>query len=806
MTDTNYKSVLILSIDGLRQSDLTDPNLQKYLTNINALTQSGVTYTNAFTSSPSDSFPGLLSELTGASPKTTGVYYDDSYDARYTQTQNGNAPGEVQLAENVDKQFTVTNADGTKTQYLTLNPGGTSTSNASNIDPTQLPYLTSDPNKTPLYPNDYLKVNTIFQVANAAGLTTAWVDKHPSYVLVSGPTASGVGVNDLYTPEVNALTAIVDNQGKYVDPKTLTGIVDPTKYHLIDASTAPAGFDLSKLQSNTNSEAQTQLYDNLHLQAILNEIDGKDSTGKNVVGTPAIFGGNFQSLSVGEKLPSGGINNDGTPRTDFISAIQYADATVGTIVNELKTQGLFDSTLVILTAKHGQSPRVGAGILVRDNTLPNILTADPAIGANGVALATQDDVSLIWLADHSKAAQAKQDILTAISNKLAVTSRPADGSRAVDSTSLTIDQVVDTIYAGAAELIAAGFGDPTTDNRTPDLIIKLKPGYILASNGAINNLTKQAEHGGLNPDDTNVVLIAASGGLDPSVKGSTDVAKVSTEQIAVTTLNALGLDPSKLQGAQAEGTKALPGLQQQSQISFTGDGADTVEATKDSKVFTGNGDDTVFVGGSNSVVSTGNGNDQVFVGVNGPVSNTIVDGGAGNDQITIVEANGINNIFGGAGNDTLIVIEGSRQNLFGGSGNDTLISSGSNNRLYGDAGDDKLFSNTNDSLFGGDGDDVLFAGKGGGNRLTGGAGADQFWIANASLPTAKNVVTDFTLGVDVIGIGGISGVTQFSNLTLSQQGSDTLIKAGNTELASLLGITANTLTANNFAFSLSAVA
>jgi glycerophosphoryl diester phosphodiesterase len=239
------------------------------------------------------------------------------------------------------------------------------------------------------------------------------------------------------------------------------------------------------------------------------------------------------------------------------------------------------------------------------------------------------------------------------------------------------------------------------------------------------------------------------------------------------------------------------------QTLFTGDGADFVEGSTGNTIQTGNGDDTVLVG-SDSSVSTGDGNDQVLIGANSPAKNTSADGGAGNDQITVVEASGSNNLFGGAGADTLTVVEGSRQLSFGGSGNDTLKSNGSNNRLYGGSGDDKIFSSVNDSLFGGDGDDILFAGQQGSNSLSGGAGADQFWIANASLPTSKNIVTDFTVGIDKIGLGGI-GVTQFSALTLLQQGSDTLVKAGDTELVSLLGITSTSLTANNFVFSASLV-
>ncbi|QLE54225.1 phytase [Nostoc sp. TCL26-01] len=233
-------------------------------------------------------------------------------------------------------------------------------------------------------------------------------------------------------------------------------------------------------------------------------------------------------------------------------------------------------------------------------------------------------------------------------------------------------------------------------------------------------------------------------------------------------------------------------------ILLTGDGADFVESNGDNTISTGNGEDTV-VTGSDSSVSTGNGDDTIFVGANGPASNTTANGGNGDDEINVIEASGSNNLFGGAGADTLTIVEGSRQSSFGGSGRDTLTSNGDKNRLYGGSGDDKLFSNVNDSLFGGDGDDVLFAGAGGGNRLTGGAGIDQFWIANAELPTSKNIVVDFTIGIDKIGLGGTS-VTQFSALTLLQQGSDTLVKTGTTELASLLGITSTSLSANDFVF------
>src|SRR5262249_14092246 len=79
--------VLLLSVDGLHAQDVAryvrlNPNSA-----LAQLTNMGLTYTNASTSKPSDSFPGLLSMVTGGSPRATGVFYDDSYD------RNLSAPG-----------------------------------------------------------------------------------------------------------------------------------------------------------------------------------------------------------------------------------------------------------------------------------------------------------------------------------------------------------------------------------------------------------------------------------------------------------------------------------------------------------------------------------------------------------------------------------------------------------------------------------------------------------------------------------------------------------------------------------------
>ncbi|MEM7758502.1 MAG: hypothetical protein AAF298_10305 [Cyanobacteria bacterium P01_A01_bin.40] len=73
------------------------------------------------------------------------------------------------------------------------------------------------------------------------------------------------------------------------------------------------------------------------------------------------------------------------------------------------------------------------------------------------------------------------------------------------------------------------------------------------------------------------------------------------------------------------------------------------------------------------------------------------------------------------------------------------------------------------------------------NTITGGAGADQFWLATAEIPDSANTIVDFSAAEDVIGIGGL-GIT-LAELTLTPQDSNTLVA---------LGVDATSLDESNF--------
>ncbi len=155
--------------------------------------------------------------------------------------------------------------------------------------------------------------------------------------------------------------------------------------------------------------------------------------------------------------------------------------------------------------------------------------------------------------------------------------------------------------------------------------------------------------------------------------------------------------------------------------------------------------------------------------------------------------------FGTSGDD-IIGIDKGNQLVFAGSGSDLIdsIASLGNNRLYGGVGDDTFILGAGDTAFGEDGSDRFFAKSGGGNVLTGGKGADQFWIASGEFPNSANTIRDFIVGEDVIGIAGSGG--SFSNLTFTQQNQDLLVSFNSTNLAVINGIQASSLNSNSFVF------
>src|SRR4029077_572651 len=106
-----------------------------------------------------------------------------------------------------------------------------------------------------------------------------------------------------------------------------------------------------------------QCYDTLKVDAILNEIDGKNHLGTKHTQVPTIFGMNFQAISVGQKLIEGSNNTTGgyldaagTPGAALLDEFKFVDASIAAFVSELQAKGLYDSTLIVITAKHGQSP------------------------------------------------------------------------------------------------------------------------------------------------------------------------------------------------------------------------------------------------------------------------------------------------------------------------------------------------------------------------------------------------------------------------------------------------------------------
>jgi arylsulfatase A-like enzyme len=235
---------------------------------------------------------------------------------------------------------------------------------------------------------------------------------------------------------------------------------------------------------------------------------------------------NFQAVSVAQKLSGNGYtDNRGTPSLGLMDALNHTDQSIGKMVQELQKKGLFSSTLIIISAKHGQSPiDPSRSKIIDKNLIPNLVNG---IQANLLAQATQDDISLLWLTN--------QSLIDKVVNDLNA-----------NQSQFKIQE----IYSG--ESLKLQFNDPQDDPRVPDIIVQPELGVIYAKTTA----TKIAEHGGFSDNDTNVALLVSF----PRLHRQEIKTPVQTAQIAPTILAALGLNPQALEAVQIEHTSVLPGL------------------------------------------------------------------------------------------------------------------------------------------------------------------------------------------------------------------------------------------------------
>ena len=492
--DASYKRALLISVDGMHAVDLTNYISAHPDSNFAHLAGHGIIYPNALTSAPSDSFPGILALVTGGTPKSTGVFYDNSYDRTlFAPGSNcqGPAGANTLFDESIDVDKTLTDAGGTLGKPLTQ------------INPANLPMGFIGGTCVPIYPHQFIQVNTLFEVIRAHGGRTAWSDKHPAYDLVNGP--SGMGVEDLFTPEVNS--------------------ADPIYPAITDTTT---GFH------------SVQRNDGVKVQSVFNEIDGLDSTGMNNPGVPTIFGMNFQAVSVGQKLKTGNKNDPldcppkepcliggyadalGTkPNSGLQSGLDFVDQQIGQMVYRLHKDGLDQSTLVIITAKHGQSPI--------DVTLRQAVDDTPYAMTPGIAQYTTDDVGLVWLSP-----SLQQKDYAAAKAYLLGQAGPLGIVTLLDKSDL-----------------APLYGNPFGNNRTPDFIAKTTHGLIYTGG------SKLAEHGGFAHDDRNVALLV----YNPAFTSKMVTDQVETRQVAPTILQALSIRQNELDSVRTENTNALPGLE-----------------------------------------------------------------------------------------------------------------------------------------------------------------------------------------------------------------------------------------------------
>jgi hypothetical protein len=555
------RHVLLISVDGMHQSDLGWYVAHHPGSELARLATGGAEYTGARTTDPSDSDPGGTGIMTGGDPKVTGIYYDDEYSHGVfppgTTKCSGPVPGGNVIYDSPDDKLAAVPDllnNGSGSTFPSFDEGGSIYPGGVDKNPALIMNLSPHPQsglnpatypvnpKTckPIQPWDFVGVNTIFQVIHHAGLRTAFAEKHAIYASFNGPGSNGMSIDDFFGPEI-------DSQA--VEPNGVPYPVDGAW---------------------TDDNAATKQYDSYKVQAVVNWINGHEHSGQGPkVGTPAIYGMNFQAVSTAEKLktspavligpnaqgeytegPSlaGGymtVDGQQVPGPLLQSALGYVNNALQRMADTIRADGQASSTAIVVTAKHGQSPQNNSQ-LQRINDAPIIAGVNAAWAAQHPSNKTlivqeaDDDGLLWWLSDRSQAAAgfAKNYLWT----------RTAPAVNFQGQTITVQHSGLRAIYAG--HQAAQFFGVPYSDPHHPDVFAISQVGTIYTTGSKI------AEHGGDNPADRDVPLIVYAPG---TVHRGRSSHPVETTQIAPTILHLLGLNPSALQAVRIEHTRVLPG-------------------------------------------------------------------------------------------------------------------------------------------------------------------------------------------------------------------------------------------------------
>ncbi|HEY0933341.1 MAG TPA: alkaline phosphatase family protein, partial [Trebonia sp.] len=545
---SGIQHVLLISVDGMHQSDLAWYVARYPHSELARLAAGGAEYTRAQTPDPSDSDPAGTGLVTGGNPKSTGIYYDVEYSHGVfpagTTNCSGPVPGGDVIYDSPDDKLPAVadllhNKSGNTFPSFdeggSIYPGGVDTNPALIMNLTPHPqsglnpatYPVSPKTCQPIQPWNFVGDNTIFQVIHQAGLRTAFAEKHAIYASFNGPGSNGMSIDDFFGPEI-------DSQ-----------------------AVEPNGVPYPNDGAWTNDNAATKQYDSYKVQAVVNWINGYGHSGKGPkTGTPAIYGMNFQVVSTAEKLKSspavligpdahgkyalgpaltGGyvtVGGKQVPGPLLQSALNYVNRALQRMANKIQASGEAGSTAIVLTAKHGQSPlnnsqlqRIDDGPIISG---VNAAWAKLHPGSKPLVVQEADDDGLLWwLSNRSQTAA------NFVKNYLWTHTAPAVNYA---GKTITVQHSgLKSIYAGRQA--AKFFGVANSDPHHPDVFAVSQVGTIYTTGSKI------AEHGGDNAGDRDVPLIVYAPG---AVRPGQSSHRVETTQVAPTILKLLGLNPGKL--------------------------------------------------------------------------------------------------------------------------------------------------------------------------------------------------------------------------------------------------------------------